>query len=113
MFNPYMMRVICRDVLRLRNSDGSKHPIPTVGFQMLYWLRAFAPANCKIFVTGFTWHVDEYAGTANGQDIMGDEFPGHYNHSYLREVKWCAANLVEHPAFTFGPKTRRALYYVR
>ncbi len=114
-FNPYVMRIICRDVLRL-DSDGHRHPIPTVGFQMLYWLHLWSRdynLGSEIFVTGFTWHVDIETQTAAKVPLLSDTLPRNYNHSYLREVKWLAGNIVENRRFRFSEKTRDALFYVR
>lgn len=114
-FNPYVMRIMCRDVLRL-DSEGCKHPIPTVGFQMLYWLHLWSRdynMGAEIFVTGFTWHVDIETATAAKIHLLTDTVPRGYNHTYLREVKWLAGNIVENRRFQFSEKTRDALYYVR
>lgn len=113
MFNPYLMRLICRDVLRLE-SEGHRHPIPTVGFQMLYLLSLFpmAVGVDDVFVTGFSWHLDKEAGTLGRVKIADDHFPAGFNHSYLREGKWVAANLLENPVFRFGAIADDALRFI-
>lgn len=115
MFNPYTMRHLCRDVLRLRNSDGTTHPIPTVGFQFLWQLDRWLDESygSTVFVTGFTWHVDQEMATAGRVPIISDVFPNTYNHSYLREVKWTVENLLGRPGWDFGKLSIEALNYVK
>jgi len=116
LFNPYSMRLICRDVLRLRSSVGFAHPIPTVGFQMLYFLWQHTKKSegyPEIFVTGFTWHVDPVKRSIGNVPADSDNFPDTYNHSYLREAKWCAENLIGRKNFRFGRLTQESLYWTR
>lgn len=114
LFNPYEMRLICRDVLRF-DSMGHTHPLPTVGFQMLYHLSNYLPImdGATAFVTGFTWHVDQSQATAEGLPIESDFMPKHFNHSYLREVKWVAENLLGSKHFEFSEPAWDALEFVR
>ena len=80
---------------------------------MLYFLWQWARPDHDIFVTGFTWHVDIEKETVNNVSLFSDDFPQGYNHSYLREAKWCASNLIENANFRFGDLAERALFYVR
>ena len=114
LFNPYVMRMICR-VLGFDESMGHKHPIPTVGFQMLYQLDRWLEweKEMEIYITGFTWHVDIDKGTVGRVPVDTDVMPASYNHSYLREAKWAAEHLIGEPNVEFSPPAEEALRFVR
>ena len=112
MVNPYFISDACR-ALQLE-SDGWSHPMPTVGFSFLYHLWRF-PTNPdgSIYVTGFDWHIDQINGTAGRVCVKSNTMPSHFNHSYLRESKWCARNLIPNPRWSFSPIAEESLRFVR
>lgn len=116
MANPFLVREACLE-LGL-DSEGWKHPMPTVGFSLLYHLWRFAEgagaSGCgEVFVTGFDWHFDPETGEYDRMAADSDEMPGHYNHSYLREAWWCARHLLDRPGWSFSRPAREALEFLR
>ncbi|QDV52173.1 class I SAM-dependent methyltransferase [Gimesia fumaroli] len=113
MVNPYINRLIC-EVLGL-NSEGWKHPLPTVGFTFLFnlWIQLRDTDSIKhCYVTGFDWRVDISTKTVERVDVSGSELPEHYNHSYLRESKWVCRNLFTDSRFEFSPLAEKALGFM-
>jgi hypothetical protein len=110
MVNPFWCRDLCK-VLGLE-SDGWKHPLPTVGLTALYHLyRMQMEDDVDFFVCGFSWHVDPENGTV--QDVKPPhEKVGIWNHYYLREARWVQDHLWDREEWFFGSAPTRALRWL-
>ena len=104
MVNPYLNRMICKDIGL--DSPGHRHPLPTVGFTLLwnlYHIKRRMRWAVPVFVTGFTWHYDAAADTIQGVDIETDaKLPHTWNHFYPLEALWVAKHLYGRPGWEFS-----------
>lgn len=108
MANPYLVRQACL-ALEL-DSEGWKHPMPTVGFSFLYHLWRFSESRpVEVFVTGFDWHHNPKTHTYDRVEAGSNRMPSCYNHSYLREATWCSRNLLGRPGWTFSALAQASL----
>lgn len=98
MVNPYLNAEMCKELLI--NSEGYKHPFPSIGFTGLWHLaKLFKEKKPNIYVCGFTWYYDSETNLFQGVHLKE---PGrsHWNHNYHKELKWC---MTHQHIFKYGP----------
>lgn len=103
--NPFWLRDLCR--MLGYKSDGTKHPLPTVGLTGMYMLSKLAP-EARFHVCGFSWHYDAETGKVQGHDP--DILPSHFNHWYMRELVFVAHTF---PHWAFGRIPQQAINFVK
>ncbi len=114
MVNPYLQAELCKKLGY--NSDGYKHPSPTVGMTCLYHLLEIvgkiknAP---NIYITGFDWHVDFQSNKIDGRPIDIEKMPGHWNHYYVLEGNWAAKNLLDKKGILLSNRSKKALEIIK
>lgn len=98
--NPFWLRDLCN---RLNyKSDGTKHPLPTVGLVGMYMLNKLVP-DAHFYVCGFSWHYDPATNKVQGFDVNMPKLPTHFNHWYVRELVY-VARAFSHWSFSAIPQ---------
>ncbi len=112
--NPYLQGQLCKTLGY--NSDGYKHPSPTVGMTCLYHLLEIfnriknAP---NLYITGFDWHVDFQSNKIDGRPINIEKMPGHWNHYYALEGDWASKNLLNKNNIQLSNRSKKALEIIK
>jgi hypothetical protein len=106
MVNPYWNRQLCQ-ALSL-NSEGFKHPLPTLGMTAIYHL-ARMNLSAEFYVCGFDWHFDPATDRIQGHAIDAPRLPGNFNHWYVREAVWITRSLYRHERWKFSARAARTL----
>lgn len=104
MVNPYHNMNLCED-LGL-NSLGFAHPLPSLGLTALYHL---SKMQCNMFIAGFQWYYDEQTGLFQNHHLSNKKYPGHWNHSYPKEIGWILDNLYGKVNVNFSKSCTRLL----
>src|SRR5690606_1453374 len=110
MVHPYWQYDLCQ-ALAL-DSDGWRHPLPTLGMTALYHLARMG-IDCRFYVCGFDWHYDAQADTIQGHAIEQRRLPVHFNHRYIKEAVWVSRALLPSPRWKFRRRARRTLARLR
>ena len=106
MVNPFEQQRLCRE-LGL-DSDGYKHPLPTVGFTWLWHFHQLS-IPMSIFLCGFTWHYDAASFTYDKFKALADKLPPRLNHYYLKEAVWVQRNWLGGSNISFSSAAYDAL----
>jgi hypothetical protein len=93
MVNPYMNYQLCKEINI--NSDGYKHPLPSLGLTALWHLnRLKVNLKSKIYICGFNWYYDHEKELMQGYKLNHQPRPTHFNHDYWKESTWIVNHLV-------------------
>lgn len=110
--NPYWQFQMCQELQV--NSEGWKHPFPSVGFTALWHLSKLGiNINSSVFVCGFNWYYDESSGLMQGYKLNRQPRPTHFNHDYWKESSWIVKNLLGKSGWTFSESCMRVLNKVK
>lgn len=104
MVNPYENLKLCQE-LGL-NSEGYKHPLPSIGFTALWHMRNWP---FRFYVCGFSWYWNKETQLFQNHHLSNKNYPKQWNHSYPKEVEWIMRNLWGKENFTFSSECCRLL----
>lgn len=107
--NPFLLRDLC--ISLNYKSDGTKHPMPTVGLVGMYMLQKIVP-QANFYVCGFSWHYDPATDRVQRHEINQDPLPTHFNHWYVRELVYVCRHFYCVPHWRFSSIAVQALLRV-
>lgn len=107
MVNPYENYRLCQE-LELQ-SDGSKHPLPSIGFTALWHMRDWTE---EIYIGGFNWYVDLQKDTVQNKPIDPSILPSNFNHFYIKELAWIIKHLKPKKNILFSDACLKILNHV-
>lgn len=107
MVNPYTNYLLCKELGY--QSNGTHHPLPSIGLTALYHLRNFP---CEIYIGGFQWYFDWQNKTVQGCSVTLKNLPTNFNHFYIKEMEWIIKNLKSKKNILFSDQSKRILDYV-
>lgn len=108
MVNPFLNMKMCQDMDI--DSLGSSHPLPSIGFTALWHIYQMP---MFFYVFGFNWYFNPENGKFQGWDIENDNYPRHWNHNYIKEVRWIVANLMGKHNIIFSEPCLNILEYAK
>lgn len=110
MVNPYLNADLCAEIGL--NSDGYKHPLPSIGLTCLWHLKRLIDNtvnyNPSIFIAGFKWYADPEKLEIQNRKVNAPK-PGHFNHYYKDEMQWVIRNLIHQDKYLFSPSCMKIL----
>lgn len=110
MVNPYWNLLMCKELSI--NSDGWKHPFPSIGFTCLWHLNRMALGNA-FYICGFNWYFDWSTKLCQGHHFGKEKYPSNWNHCYPNEVKWITENMMDRININFSIECKKILNYAK
>lgn len=104
--HPFWLRDLCKHLGY--KSDGTKHPLPTVGLVGMYMLHKIVP-DVNFYVCGFSWHFDPATDQIQKHSFDQDPLPTHFNHWYVRELVYICRRFYCVPHWRFSSIAVQAL----